>query len=199
VEETVKIVGVNGSPRKEGNTRQALETMFEVFRKRGAETELVQLADKRVEGCIACYKCGEKKNFECVSQRGDDANEIIRMMHQADAIILGSPVYFGGMTAKMKALIERAGIVAKSNDNMLKGKIGSAIVIARRAGASFTFASMNFFFFSSQMVLPGSTHWNQCYGRAPGEIANDSEGQVVLRTLAENMADLLDKCRGATI
>lgn len=187
----MKILGVNGSPRMQGNTKQALEVMFEVFQQKGFETELVQLGDKRVEGCIACYKCVEQKNFECVSQQDDDANQIIGKMRQADAIVLGSPVYFGGMTAKTKALIERAGMVAKANDNMLKGKTGASIVVARRAGASATFAAMNFFFFSSQMILTGSTHWNQCYGKSPGEIRNDSEGMIVLKTLAENMADLL--------
>ncbi|MCL5071695.1 MAG: flavodoxin family protein, partial [Actinobacteria bacterium] len=92
---------------------------------------------------------------------------------------------------KTKAIIERAGIVAKANNDMFKGKIGASLVIARRAGASFTFASINFFFFSSQMILPGSAHWNMCYGKNPGDIKNDTEGIQILNILGENIINLL--------
>jgi multimeric flavodoxin WrbA len=188
----MKVVAFNGSPRVGGNTEQAIKIVFEELQKSGIETELVQLGGRKVYGCLACGKCREKKDKRCV-RKDDEMNTYIQKMIEADGIILGSPVYFSNVSTEIKALIDRCGFVTKGNGDLLKGKVGAAVVSARRAGATFTYAAINMFFGISQMIIPSANYWNLTLSLQPGDIQKDAEGQQTFRTLGQNMAHLLLK------
>jgi len=188
----MKVVGINGSARKDGNTAILINRALEELQKEGIETELIQLAGKNIHGCRACKKCFEAKDRRCFV-KNDDFNSVLEKMDEADGIILGSPVYFSDMTAEMKALIDRAGYVGKANGEMFRRKVGAAVTAARRGGCVHTFDSINHFFFISQMVVPGANYWNMGFGREKGEVEKDEEGLNTMRVLGENMAWLMKK------
>ena len=191
----MKVIAFNGSPRKDGNTSILLNLMLDELRVAGIETEMYQLSGKPIQGCIACYKCLENKNSRCAIDK-DIVNECIQKMLEADGIVLGSPTYFADVTAGMKALIERCGMVTRVNGDLLKRKVGAGVVAVRRAGATHVFDSLNFFFFISQMIVPGSSYWNLGIGRQPGEVNSDEEGVQTMKNLGRNMAWLLKKIHG---
>ena len=187
----MKVLAFNGSPRKKGNTYQAIQTVFEVLKKEGIKTELIQLGGMDIKGCRACYKCFDKKNNKCIQ---DDAfNMFMEKMIEADAIIIGSPTYFANVSTEVKALIDRAGLVAIANDYLFKRKVGAAVVAVRRAGGTDVYSAINYFFGINHMIIPGSSYWNLAFGRDPGDMQNDKEGLSTLRDLAENMAWLMEK------
>ncbi len=188
----MKVVAFNGSARKEGNTSILLNLVLDELKAEGIETELCTLAGKPIQGCIACFKCFENKNKRCAVDK-DIVNECIAKMVEADGILFGSPTYFADVSAGMKALIERAGMVSRANTDMFKRKVGAGVVAVRRAGATNVFNSMNYFFLIGQMIVPGSSYWNIGIGRQPGEVNNDSEGVQTMKTLGQNMAWLLKK------
>jgi multimeric flavodoxin WrbA len=188
----MKVVAFNGSPRKGGNTEQAIETIFRELQAEGIATELIQIGGQPLHGCTACYQCFANKDKQCVI-KNDELNSYVSKMIEADGIIIGSPVYFSNVTSEVKALIDRAGLVGRANDNLWKRKIGAAAVAVRRAGGTFTFSAINFFFFISEMIVPGSNYWNLGIGRDPGEIQNDEEGIATFKQLGQNMAWLLKK------
>jgi multimeric flavodoxin WrbA len=188
----MKVVAFNGSARKDGNTASLLKVVLGELGREGMETELVQLSGRSVKGCVACFQCMERKNRRCVVE--DDAvNDCIAKMVEADGILLGSPTYFADVSAQMKALIDRSGMVAKANGDLLKRKVGAAVVAVRRAGAMHAFDSINHFFTIGQMIIPGSSYWNVGIGRGVGEVEGDEEGMGTMRTLGQNMAWLLQK------
>jgi multimeric flavodoxin WrbA len=189
---SMKVIAFNGSPRKEGNTYQAISIVFDELKKEGIETELIQLGGKQIHGCLACYKCFENKDKKC-SIKTDELNDYIDKMLEADGIIIGSPVYFSNVSSEVKALIDRAGLVSRANDDLFKRKVGAAVVAMRRAGGCPTFAAINFFFLIGQMIIPGSTYWNLGIGLKPGDIQKDEEGIETFRNLGKNMAWLLKK------
>ncbi|MDP2847855.1 MAG: flavodoxin family protein [Humidesulfovibrio sp.] len=187
----MKVLGINGSARLNGNTAIMLNTALGEIAAEGIETELVQLGPKALQGCIACYKCFENKDHLCAV---DDAmNGYIAKMIEADGILLGSPTYFADVTTNMKSLMDRAGMVARANDDMFSRKVGAAVVTARRGGAIHTFDTLNHFFFIGQMIVPGSNYWNMGYGREPGQVKGDDEGLRTMHVLGRNMAWLLKK------
>ncbi len=188
----MKVIAFNGSARKDGNTAILVNTVFKELKKAGIETEMVQLSGKKIRGCIACGKCYEKKDKRCVVTN-DILNDCIEKMVAADGIILASPTYFTDVSSEMKALIDRAGYVARANDHMFRHKVGAAVVAARRAGAIHTFDTLNHFFLISQMVVPGSSYWNIGMGLAPGDVKKDKEGLATMKTLGTNMAWLMKK------
>jgi multimeric flavodoxin WrbA len=188
----MKVVAFNGSPRKGGNTAQLIEVVFGELQQAGIETELVEMAGTHPHGCIACSQCFERKDRRC-AVTGDPMNEWIAKMEQADGIILASPTYFTDVTAEMKALIDRAGLVATANGDMFRRKVGAAVVAVRRAGALHAFATMNSFFLKGQMIVPGSSYWNLGIGLQPGDVQTDEEGLGTMRTLGQNVAWLLKK------
>ncbi|HWP97615.1 MAG TPA: flavodoxin family protein [Syntrophomonadaceae bacterium] len=188
----MKVIGINGSARKDGNTAILIRTVFQELEQEGIETELIQLAGKKIKGCLACYKCSENKDQRC-SVRNDALNECLEKMIEADGIILGSPTYFSDMTSEMKALIDRAGMTGMSNGGLFRRKVGAAVTVARRAGAIHTFDSINHFFFISQMIVPGSSYWNLGIGREKGDVERDEEGLGTMKNLGQNMAWLLKK------
>jgi len=191
----MKVVGFNGSPRKDGNTAILLNYVFEELRAEGIETEFVQLGGKNIRGCKSCYKCFDNKNGRCAVD-SDLLNSCIEKIVGADGIILASPTYFTDVTAELKALIDRAGLVAKANGDMYKRKIGAGVVAVRRAGSTHVFDSINHFFLISQMIVPGSIYWNMAFGLEKGDVEKDAEGIQTMKVLGRNMAWLLKKTHG---
>ena len=188
----MKVVAFNGSARKDGNTAILIRKVFSELKAAGIETEMVQLAGKKIRGCTACGKCYQNKDKKCVVDN-DILNDCLEKMVAADGIILGSPTYFADVTTETKALIDRAGFVARANSDMLGRKVGAAVVAVRRSGAVHVFDSINHFFLISQMIIPGSFYWNVGIGRKPGEVELDSEGLETMQILGRNMAWLLQK------
>jgi multimeric flavodoxin WrbA len=188
----MKVVAFNGSARKDGNTAILVNTVFKELKKARIETELVQLAGKKIRGCTACSKCFTNQDKRC-AVKDDILNDCIEKMLDADGIILASPTYFADVSTEMKALIDRAGYVARANDYMFRRKVGAAVVAARRAGAIHTFDTLNHFFLISQMIVPGSSYWNIGMGLAPGDVKKDKEGLATMKTLGTNMAWLMKK------
>lgn len=190
----MKVIAFNGSVRKDGNTSILLNLVLDELKSEGIETELYSLAGKPIQGCIACYKCFEKKNNRCAVEK-DIINECIEKMIAADGILLGSPTYFADVSAGMKALIERCGMVGRANTGLYQRKVGAAVVAVRRAGAIHVFNSLNYFFTINEMIIPGSSYWNIGIGRQPGEVNNDNEGVQTMKSLGRNMAWLLRKIK----
>ncbi|MGD0228909.1 MAG: flavodoxin family protein [Syntrophorhabdales bacterium] len=191
----MKVVAFNGSARKDGNTALLVRHVFEELEKEGIATELVQLAGKKIRGCMACHKCFDSKTEKCAVDN-DALNRYLDKMKGADGIILASPTYFTDVTPEIKALIDRAGMVALAKGGILKRKVGAAVVAVRRAGAMHAFDSLNHFFTISQMIVPGSSYWNIGIGREIGDVENDVEGIATMKVLGENMAWLLKKLHG---
>jgi len=191
----MKVIAFNGSARKDGNTAILIRRIFTELEKEGIETELIQFAGQKMQGCIACGKCFSTKNKRC-AVTDDVVNECIVKMLEADGIILGSPTYFADCTIQIKALIELAGMVARANGDIFKRKIGASVVAVRRAGAIHAFDSMNHFFTIGQMIIVGSSYWNIGVGREIGEVEKDEEGLSTMSTLGKNMAWLIKKTRG---
>ncbi len=191
----MKVIAINGSPRKNGNTYDLINLVFDELHKEGIETELIQLGGKQVRGCMACMKCFQNADQQCVNKT-DEINEIIEKMRDADGIILGSPTYFANVSTEMKALIDRAGLVGIANNHMFKRKVGAAVVAVRRGGSVDVFNSINHFFFLNQVVVPGSSYWNIGFGMDKGETKNDAEGIQTMKNLGCNMAWTLKKLHG---
>lgn len=191
----MKVIGINGSARKDGNTAIIINKVFSVLEKEGIETELIQLAGQPIRGCAACYSCFKNQDNKCAFD-DDPVNECIEKMRLADGIILGSPTYYSDVTAAMKALIERSGFVSMANGRFFKYKAGAAVTAVRRGGAIHAIDTMNHFFQLNQMFIVGSTYWNMVYGREIGEVEKDAEGIANMENLGENMAMLLKKLKG---
>lgn len=188
----MKVVAFNGSPRRNGNTVILLNEIFQILKKEGIETELIQLGNKQVHGCTACGKCKEFQDGKC-HIKNDHLNSCIEKMEEADGILIGSPVYFADVTPEVKALIDITGYVTRANGHTLKQKVGASVVAARRGGALHTFETINNFFLINQMIVPGSSYWNFAFGRNPGDVLNDEEGIQTMKILGKNMAWLLKK------
>lgn len=188
----MKVVAFNGSPRKDGNTSILIDTVLDELERLGIQTQKIHVGAKQLQGCAGCMKCWEKKDKRCALNK-DSLNEWLEIMLSSDAIIFGSPVYCAGVSAQIKALIDRASMTACANGDMLQRKLGASIVAARRAGSVQTFGNLNLFFTITQMITVGSTYWNIGFGAEKGEVLRDPEGLQTMRNLAANMAWLL-KC-----
>jgi multimeric flavodoxin WrbA len=186
----MKVVAFNGSPRPDGNTAILLTKVLKPIQAAGIETEIIQLGGSAIRGCTACYKCMERKNSRCIIET-DRVNEYIKKMIDANAIILGSPSYFSGMTAELKALIDRAGFVAYANGRLFSRKIGAAVTVHRRGGATSVMDSINHMFLMSRMIVPGSTYWNFGVGLEKGDVERDTEALANMDDLGETIVWLL--------
>jgi len=185
----MKVVAINGSPRKEGNTYQALRTVGEELEKEGIEVSIIQVGDKPIRGCRACGTCGKLKNERCAID--DEVNEIIQLMKAADGIILGSPVHFSGIAGTMKSFLDRAFYVASANGGLFRHKAGAALVAVRRSGGTAALQQLNAYLLYAELLIPTGNYWNVIHGAAPAEALQDAEGLQTLRTLGRNMAWLL--------
>ncbi|NTU96579.1 MAG: flavodoxin family protein [Chlorobiaceae bacterium] len=194
----MKVLLINGSPRKEGNTRKMLDRVGETLEAEGIGTELLQVGGTAIRGCLACYRCIELKDRQC-STKNDNFNAIFRKMLEADGIVLGSPTYFADITPEMKALIDRSGYVSRVNGNLFHHKTGAAVISLRRGGGIHAFDSINHLFQICGMFTVGSTYWNLGFGGREGnEVENDREGMENMRDLGQSMAFLLKKLHAGT-
>lgn len=186
----MKVIAINSSARKDGNTAILINTVFAELNKEGIETEMIQLSGKIIEPCKACFSCGGQKN--CI-HKNDMFQEIFKKMLQADGIILGSPVYTANISANMQAFLERASVVTDMNrsENLLQHKVGAAVTAVRRGGALNALDAMNHFFLLQNMFIVGSSYWPMAYGQMPGDVQKDEEGLNTMKALGQNMAYLL--------
>lgn len=186
----MKVLAINSSARKDGNTAILINTVFEELNKEGIETEMIQFAGNIIEPCKACWACGGQNN--CVHKK-DMFREVYEKMLEADGIILGSPVYSANVSANMQAFLERAAVVGDMNRDgkTMKHKVGAAVAAARRGGSLQAIDTMNHFFLNHEMYVVGSTYWNMVYGQMPGDVSKDEEGLSNMRNLGQNMAHLL--------
>ena len=193
----IKVLALNGSARKGGNTSILLGYVLRELEAEGIETELVELSGKKIHGCLSCRKCGARRDGMC-AQSGDAGNELIAKMVAADGILFGSPTYVSDVSPEIKALMDRACLVSKANDGLFRHKVGAAVVSVRRAGAIHTFDSLNHFFLINEMIIPGSSYWNIGIGREIGDVEMDAEGIATMKTLGRNMAWLLGNLNSPT-
>jgi multimeric flavodoxin WrbA len=192
----VKVIAINGSARKDGNTAILIRKVFSELEKEGIETELVQLSGHVIRGCSACNLCLTNQNGHCAIT-GDIVNDCIDKMAAADGIILGSPTYFADITSELKALIDRSGRVGGANGALYRRKVGAGVIAVRRGGAIHALDSINHFLHITQMVVPGASYWNVGIGREIGEVEQDEEGIRNMQVLGENMAWLLKIIHGS--
>jgi multimeric flavodoxin WrbA len=188
----MKVVAFNGSARKGGNTAILLRYVLDELEKEGIATELVELSGAKIHGCVACRECSRLKDGRC-GQKNDEGNAFIEKMAAADGILLGSPTYVTDVSPEIKALIDRACMVAGANGGMFRRKVGAGVVAVRRAGAIHAFDTLNHFFLITQMIVPGSSYWNIGIGREPGDVEKDEEGIRTMKVLGQNMAWLMKK------
>ena len=187
----MKVIAVNGSPKADGNTAQALQVLLGEVVKKGIETELVTIGSKTISGCIGCGKCREAKNGGCVAFPNDAVNELMPKLTAADAIVLGSPTYFAGINGTMKSFLDRVFYVSLANDGLFRLKFGAAIVALRRGGGTAAFDELNKYFQISEMTIASGCYWSAVHGRTPGELNQDLEGLRILRVQGRNLAYLL--------
>ncbi len=188
----MKVVAFNGSPREDGNTSILLGYVLREIEAEGIETELVQIGGRKIAGCTACRECFRNQDRQC-SVTDDILNDCFAKMAAADGIIIGSPTYFTDVTSETKALIDRAGYVARANGGLFRRKVGAAVLAVRRQGALHAFDSINHMFLISEMIVPGSTYWNVGIGGDKGAVEQDEEGIRTMQTLGRNMAWLIKR------
>ena len=180
----MKVLLINGSPRKDGNTAIALNEMIKVFQSQGIETELLHIGGKDIRGCIACGKC--RQLGHCVFD--DIVVQASQKLTEADGLVVGSPVYYAAANGTVVSFMDR---LFYSNSADLRMKVGAAVSVARRGGQTTTFDQLNKYFTISGMPVASGQYWNGVHGATPGEAENDSEGLQQMRTLAANMAFLM--------
>ena len=188
----MKVVAINGSPRKGGNTEIMLNAVLEPIKAAGVETKIIQVGGQNIHGCRGCWACQKLLNRKCAFN-DDIVNDILEDLFSADAIIWGTPSYYSNMTPDLKALIDRAGIVASANGKLFRHKVGAAVIAERRGGGSFIQASIHEMMLMSEMIIPGSTYWNFGFGRDKGEISADAEAMANMKNLGENILMLIQK------
>ncbi|MDR2727287.1 MAG: flavodoxin family protein [Deltaproteobacteria bacterium] len=186
----MNVVVINGSPRANGNTAFALTTAAKVLEEKGIRIERIDIGQVPIHGCIACRSCMQQQNRQC-RIADDPVNGWLQTMIEADGMVIGSPVYYGGMNGALKAFLDRAFFTASGNGGLFRHKVGAGVVAVRRAGSVATLDQLNKYFSISEMFIPGSNYWNEMHGLMPGEAAGDAEGVQCMRVLGANMAWLL--------
>ncbi|MCT4603786.1 MAG: flavodoxin family protein [Marinifilum sp.] len=186
----MKVIAINGSPKKEGNTYHALKLVCEQLEEKGIEVEILQVGIKNVKACTACNMCAKNQDEKCII-KNDDVNEWIQKMKAADGILLGSPVHYASLGAGMKSFLDRAFYVSGVNGNLFRHKVGASIAAVRRSGGLPAFNEMNNYLTYSEMMIPTSNYWNVIHGLFPGQVHEDEEGVQIMRVLGKNMAYLM--------
>ena len=188
----MKVLLINGSPRQEGNTATALKEVAKQLKLEGIDSEIIWIGTKPIRGCIACGQCKAQGLGRCVFD-DDSCNKISEKFEEANALIVGSPVYYGQPNGALLSIIQRA---FYSNGANISGKPAASIAVCRRGGATAVFESLNMPFQMMNMPIVTSQYWNIVYGLASGDAAMDTEGLQTMRTLARNMAWLLKSTNG---
>ncbi len=183
----MKVIAINGSPKKRGNTFTALTIVADRLKTAGIEVEIVQVGSMKLSGCIACNACARAQKYKCMAF-DDELNDIIAKVMNSDGIILGSPVYFAGVSGTMKAFLDRLFFVFAVHPPVLRHKVGAGLVAVRRSGGMTTLDELNKYLQYCEMILPTSNYWNVIHGFSPAEILQDEEGVQILEVLGKNMA-----------
>jgi multimeric flavodoxin WrbA len=186
----MKVIAINGSPNSKGNTFHALTMVGNELKTKGIDFEILHVGHKLIHGCTACGKCIVNKDEKCVIKT-DDLNQWVQQVKAADGIILGSPVYYSGISGTMKSFLDRLFFVSGANGGLLRQKVGAAVVAVRRTGGSVTFDSLNHYLTYSEMIVATSSYWNVIHGSGAGEVEKDGEGRQIMRVLGKNIAWLL--------
>jgi len=185
----MKVVAFNGSPKKEGNTFQAIKILANELENQGIEVEIINVGNKAIRGCTTCNSCFKMKNEKCIIE--DEVNEWIQKIKEADGVILGSPVHFSSIGATMKSFLDRAMYVSSANKSLFRHKVGAAVIAVRRSGGVPAFNQLNNYISYSEMLMPNSNYWNVIHGTKPGDAVQDDEGVQIMRVLGKNMAWLM--------
>lgn len=180
----MKVLLINGSPKSDGNTSIAIDEMVKTFHEEGVETEVIQVGNKVIRGCIGCGKCFEKGS--CVFD--DIVNETAPKLAAADGLVIATPVYYASANGTLVSFLDRLFYSANYDMTM---KVGASVAVCRRGGSSATFDELNKYFTIKSMPVASSQYWNSVHGRTPGEAARDEEGLQTLRVLARNMSFLM--------
>jgi multimeric flavodoxin WrbA len=188
----MKVIAINGSPRKNGNTKMALEAVLEPLEAAGVKAEIINIGASGIKPCAACGGCYKNKNRRCVINN-DIFNALLEPVWAADALIIASPTYFASLTPETKAFIDRLGYVSRANGGLLSRKIGASAAVMRRAGGMEVLNAINKLLLISDMVSVGSSYWNIAFGRNEGEVKDDKEGMATMARLGENILWLLQK------
>ncbi len=183
----MKVIAINGSPRKDGNTNQALKIMAHELERQGIEVEIIHIGHLNIHGCIHCGYCWTSEGNHCVF-KDDIVNETAKKMREADGFILGSPTYYAGIAGTMKAFLDR---VFFTSSGYFKYKAATSISVVRRAGGVDVVHQLNNYLNLAQTVIPPSQYWTVAYGMDKGEIIQDEEGIQTIRKNARSMAWLL--------
>jgi multimeric flavodoxin WrbA len=186
----MKVIALNGSPHKKGNTAYALNVVGKVLQEEGIDFEIVEIGGHHIHGCIGCGKCSENQDGKC-SIANDLVNDVVLKMKEADGIIIASPVYYSGIAGTMKCFLDRSFYVAATNGAWFRHKVGASVVAVRRTGGSMTFNALNHYLSISEMLVPTSNYWNVIHGLEPGDAAHDAEGNQIMQILGKNMAWML--------
>ncbi len=181
----MKVILINGSPKKDGNTAFALDQMADVFHSEGIETEIIQVGNQLIRGCTACGSC--YKLGKCVFD--DLVNETAEKLNCADGLVLGSPVYYASPNGTLLSFLDRLFYSSGNVDKRMK--VGASVVVARRGGCTSSMDVLNKYFTISQMPVASSTYWNIIHGSKPCEATQDAEGIRTVRNLAKNMIFLM--------
>jgi multimeric flavodoxin WrbA len=182
----MKVVAINGSPHKEGNTFQALSIVGKLLTDNGVDFEVVHIGNKAIHGCTGCGQCFRNRDEKC-SMKDDGVNDAIQKMKEADGILLGSPVYYAGIAGTMKCFLDRAFYVAGSNGGLFRNKVAASVVAVRRTGGSITFDNLNHYLLYSEMMIASSNYWNIIHGLKSGEVLQDAEGVQIMEVLGNNL------------
>lgn len=183
----LKVLLLNGSPRRNGNTFTLLSEIESQLKKNGIESEIFQLGNRPIRGCVACGQCHAKGLDKCVFD-DDVCNQIAEKLATCDALVVGSPVYYGMPAGQVLSVLQRLGYSA---GKYMQGKPAAAVTVCRRGGATSAFQALQMAFQMLNMPIVTSQYWNIGYGGAPGEVAQDEEGLQTMRTLADNLAYML--------
>ncbi|MCC8165292.1 MAG: flavodoxin family protein [Planctomycetes bacterium] len=186
----MKVVTINGSPNKNGNTATALDAVTAALRENGIETERIEIGTKAIHGCIACGRCFEMQNRRCVLD-DDMLNGSLETLFNADGVVVGSPVHYAGIGGALKSYLDRAFFVASANGSLMRHKAGAGVVAVRRGGEIAAWEQLNKYFTISEMFMASSHYWNMVFGLEPGECKGDGEGMQGMQILGENLAWLV--------
>ncbi len=181
----MKVLLINGSPKKAGCTARALREVAETLEKEGIETETLNLGPNPVRGCIACGACAKLGRCAFPDELLTAAAE---KFQQADGLVVGSPVYYGSANGSLISLLDRLFYSTRFDKTM---KVGAAVVSCRRGGNTATFDELNKYFTISGMPVVSSRYWNMVHGFTAQDVEKDLEGLQTMRILGRNMAFLL--------
>lgn len=185
----MKVIAINGSPHRDGNTAKALEVMTQELKRHGIETETAHIGGELIHGCVGCGWCFKSEGSRCVFD-GDLVNEVTEKMRAADGYILGSPTYYGGIAGAMKCFLDRA--FYSSYNGLLRHKAATVVAVARRSGGVEVVNQLKHYLTLTETLITPSQYWQLVHGALPGDVLQDAEGLAVITENAKALAWLLN-------